>query len=600
MHLKKNECIHTLFLDAVATTPHLPAVKYYKQVVSYFEINQFSNYVASVLTSNGVKPGDRIGISLQRHVGMIAVLLGILKCGATYVPLDPSLPRERLLFMINDAQLKKIITQNSILSRIPEPHKQNILLIEPDTDYKKSVTEFNPPTVSSDSIAYIMYTSGSTGKPKGVKVPHKSVVNFLHSMKSRPGIEKSDSVLAITTISFDISVLEIFLPLVSSACAIVLDHDSIRDGTKLVSAINQYSPDIIQGTPSFWRLLLASGWTGQPNVKALCGGESLSPDLVKIMYPKVGQLWNMYGPTETTVWSTCYHIINPEEKIFIGYPIANTSVYVLDTHLQQVAVGNPGELYIGGDGLSDGYHNNPDLTKEKFIRNPFATGLLYRTGDLAQFHPNGALEYIGRIDNQVKIRGFRIELTEIEHVLLDNENILQCAVITNEYGPDDIRIVLFYTLKFDCNQTEEQIRSYLKKYLPEYMLPQQLIRIDSLPMTHSGKVDRTALKKRIVNNSEKSMAISTKTDAELYLYTLWEKLLKTSSIGITDNFFELGGTSLLAAKAITRIRNDTGIEISFNTLVLETFGQIVSKLSFSKIKQRHTFTNTILKLIRKP
>ncbi|RPJ23010.1 MAG: amino acid adenylation domain-containing protein, partial [Chloroflexi bacterium] len=414
-------CIHDLIQEQVQRTPNAIAVRFEEESLTYKELNKRAEAVAGTLRAYGIKPGTLVGLFVNRSLEILVGLLGVLKAGGAYLPLDPSFPSERLAFMLVDSQASMILTQSTLLSRLPENKAQVICLDDLDqplpTKRKKSYS------AKPDDLAYIIYTSGSTGQPKGVQIHHQAVVNFLCSMRERLGINADDTLLAVTTLSFDIAVLELLLPLTVGAQVVIASSEVATDGALLAQALTDSQATFMQATPASWRSLLEAGWKGKAKLKILCGGEALTNDLAERLLERGAQVWNLYGPTETTIWSTIYRV-TPDfnsgisNTISIGRPIANTQIYILDSNLQPVPVGVIGDLYIGGDGLSRGYLNRPELTAERFIANPFdSASLIYKTGDIARYLPDGNIEFLGRSDQQVKVRGFRIETGEVEVAL---------------------------------------------------------------------------------------------------------------------------------------------------------------------------------------
>jgi acyl-CoA synthetase (AMP-forming)/AMP-acid ligase II/acyl carrier protein len=397
-------------------------------------------------------------------------------------------------------------------------------------------------------------------------------------MKQSPGLTAKDTLLAVTTISFDIAVLELYLPLTVGAKIVLVSREVAVDGIKLLSLLKEANANVMQATPATWRLLLASGWNEHSDIKILCGGETLSQGLANELLDKGSSLWNMYGPTEATVWATTYqvtsHFLDKSQKaaVLIGKPIDNTQIYILDQYFQPVPIGVRGELYIGGVCLARGYLNRPDLNSEKFIANPFSdnpNSRLYRTGDIAKYLPNGEIEYIGRIDNQVKIRGFRIELGEIETSLAKYPYILEVAVIVREDSPDDKRIVAYIVPHYDAQElTVKNLSDFLGQNLPQYMLPSSFVMLDSFPMTPNGKVDRKALPAPDISSVLIGKEfIAPSNPAEEFLASLWMEVLGMQQLlSIHDNFFELGGHSLLAMQVISRCREEFSVELTLQSL----------------------------------
>ncbi|MEH2437585.1 MAG: amino acid adenylation domain-containing protein [Nostoc sp.] len=464
----KDICIHQWFESQVKSTPTKVAVIFEDKQLTYQELNCRANQLAHYLQTLKVEAEVLVGICLERSLDMVIGLLGILKAGGAYVPLDPAYPQERLAFMIEDSQMPILITQRQFLNRLPA-HKSNVVLLDSDEQLFAQASDQNPRSnITGENLAYTIYTSGSTGKPKGVQINHKSVVNFLYAMSQQPGITEQDTLLAVTTICFDIAALEIYLPLIVGARVVLVSREVTLNPQQLAQGIERSRATIMQATPATWQLLLASGWHGNKQLKILCGGESLSRGLANQLLEKVGSVWNMYGPTETTVWSTACKVEPSNSRILIGRPIANTQIYVLDHLLRRqgdpiklVPIGMPGELCIGGVGLARGYLNRPELNKEKFILNPLSeepNARLYTTGDLARYLPDGNIELLGRIDNQVKIRGFRIELEEIEAVINQHPAVRESVVIGRQDLSDDKRLVAYVVPNLQQPESQQHLQ----------------------------------------------------------------------------------------------------------------------------------------------
>jgi amino acid adenylation domain-containing protein/thioester reductase-like protein len=446
--------IHQMFEQQSLQTPNAIAVTFEGQQLTYQELNHKANQVAHYLQSLGVKPETLVGVCIERSLEMLIALLGVLKAGGAYIPLDPSYPTDRLAFMIEDAQLPILLTEQAQLAKLPQTSAHVVILetdhIEIDRQSVASVTS----EVNSDNVAYTIYTSGSTGKPKGVQVLHGGVVNFLESMRQSPGVTAADTLLAVTTISFDIAVLELFLPLIVGAKIVLVSREVAADGVRLAQVIAESNTTLMQATPATWRLLLEIGWRGDTQIKLLCGGEAMTRNLADRLLERCGSLWNMYGPTETTVWSAVFQVQPGVEAISIGYPIANTQIYFIDQQcqrkgdvLRQVEIGEAGELHIGGDGLARGYLNRAELTESRFVPDPFSTtpgARLYKTGDLARLAADGSIQYIGRIDNQVKVRGYRIELGDIEAAIGQHPHVAEAAVVVREDNVGEKRLVAYF------------------------------------------------------------------------------------------------------------------------------------------------------------
>jgi malonyl CoA-acyl carrier protein transacylase len=442
-----HKCFHQLFEEQVTRTPDAVAVVFKHRQLTYRELNQRANKLAHYLLKNGVEPEMLVGICIERSLDMLIGLLGILKAGGAYVPLDPTYPKDRLSYMLEDANVHVLLTHSTLvkghLSFLlkTENSKERLTIISLDTDKRISQQSQDNPFsgVLPENLAYTIYTSGSTGKPKGVQIPHCALVNFLNAMRQSPGLTDKDTLLAVTTISFDIAGLELYLPLTVGAKIVLASHDVAASGQLLGKLIKSSGTTVMQATPATWYLLLAAKWEGNPQLKILIGGEALPKELANQLLDKVGSVWNMYGPTEATIWSTIYQVpsvgdLNSETPESIGRPIANTQIYILNSHLQPVPIGVAGELHIGGAGLARGYRHRPELTNEKFIANPFDSNnnRLYKTGDLARYLPDGNIEFLGRIDHQVKVHGFRIELGEIEAVLNRHPAVHQSVVVVQK------------------------------------------------------------------------------------------------------------------------------------------------------------------------
>ncbi|MEG5138691.1 MULTISPECIES: amino acid adenylation domain-containing protein [unclassified Microcoleus] len=613
-------CLHQLIAQQAEVTPDKIAVSFEGQTLTYEELHQRSNQLANYLQQRGVKPDDLVGICVDRSLEMLVGLLGVLKAGGAYVPIDPNYPDDRVEYMIENSQAKVLLTQQQLVKSLPTEESLVICL---DTDWPLIAQESQEMPIASvtpENMAYVIYTSGSTGKPKGVQVLHRGAVNFLKSMREQPGICATDILLSVTTLSFDIAVLELFLPLTVGAQVVILSREAAMDGRKLLRTIAQLGITILQATPVTWRLLLESGWEGQSPMKMLSGGEAIPKELAAQLLTKGTELWNMYGPTETTVWSTVYQIKDPEQRILIGKPIANTDIYILDALLQPVPVGVAGELHIGGSGLARGYLQRDDLTTERFIPNPFReTERIYKTGDLARYLPDGNIECLGRLDFQVKIRGFRIELGEIESVLVKHSNVQQAVVIVREDFPGDKRLVGYIVALNNQNPTIQELRSLLKEYVPEYMVPSIFVFLEALPLTPNGKVDRKALpvpeqsrEAAIIPATQKALDLPAPTtqenpeqpgefaspqdDLEVQLINIWEQVLNISSISTTDNFFEMGGHSLLAISLMREIEKTYKKELPLPILFQSP---TIHQLAHTLRKQRLSSSSQALVTIQK-
>ncbi|HEX2188606.1 MAG TPA: amino acid adenylation domain-containing protein, partial [Longimicrobiaceae bacterium] len=556
----RERCIHELFADQAARTPGAVAVVSGGDALTYAELERRSDRLARRLAAVGVRPETPVGVCLERGADMVVALLGVLKAGGAYLPLDPSYPAERLAYMLGDSGAPVLLTQSSLAGALPAFGGAR-LCVDEEADEPAGA-----PAAAADArnAAYVIYTSGSTGRPKGVVVPHRAVVNFLGSMRARPGLSAEDTLLAVTTLSFDIAGLELFLPLTTGARVVVADRETASDGARLRDALAASGATVMQATPATWRMLLEAGWEGTPGLKALCGGEALPRDLAEGIAARCAELWNLYGPTETTIWSTAGRVEPGAGAVSIGGPIANTQVYLLDGGLEPVPAGVAGELYVGGDGVTRGYLGRPELTAERFV--PDALGgepgaRLYRTGDRVRWTADGRLEYLGRTDHQVKVRGFRIELGEVEAALREHARVGEAVAVVREDAPGDRRLVAYVTGEA---ATPAELRAHLRERLPEHMVPGAFVALERLPLTANGKVDRRALPAPELGAA--GAYVAPRTATEEVLAGIFAEVLGAARVGAEDGFFELGGHSLLAMRAVSRVRQALGTELPLRAL----------------------------------
>jgi surfactin family lipopeptide synthetase A len=566
----RDQCVHQLFEARAARTPNATAVVLENEQIDYCELNRRANQLAHHLLKLGVGPDVLVAICVERSLNMVVGLLGVLKAGGAYVPLDPAYPDERLSFMLEDAEVSVLLTQSRLVERLPQRGARVVCL---DTDWHAVAKESgeNPASKATpENLAYVIYTSGSTGKPKGVQIPHRAVVNFLTSMSQKPGMTSADRLLAVTTLSFDIAGLEIYLPLILGASVEIVSREVSSDGSQLLSKLASSGATVLQATPATWRMLLEAGWEGNHRLKALCGGEAVSRKLADQLRQKSGSLWNMYGPTETTIWSTTAEVQPGAGAVPLGQPIANTQIFILDKVLQPVPVGVAGELHIGGEGLARGYLKRPELTAEKFISNPFSPepdSRLYKTGDLVRYLLNGDIEFLGRIDHQTKIRGFRIELGEIEALLRQHRAISETVVVVREDSPGDQRLVAYFVPAQESAPTAAELRDFLREKLPEYMVPSAFVTLMAMPLTPNGKVNRRALPRPDrADLAPKERSGAPRDVLESQLAKIWESVLGVRPIGVKDNFFEVGGHSLLAVRMLQRVEQALGKKLPIATL----------------------------------
>ena len=565
--------VESLFFAQAATTPDRIALCSGGQAWTYAELATRTRMMAAALRTRGIGANDLVGVSLDRGADMIAAILGVLASGAGYVPLDPAFPRERLEFMAADAGLALLLTESKHVATMQFDAARTLVIDAPDAlDPAHAGFTAIEAGADTESVAYVIYTSGSTGKPKGVRVPHRSVVNFLSSMRNQPGLEASDRLLAVTTLSFDIAVLEIFMPLSVGAMLVLASGAESKDGRELAGLLDQHEITVMQATPATWRMLVEIGWQRRPGFKALCGGEPLPAALAAELLKRCDSLWNLYGPTETTVWSTLARIEDPVHGISIGRPIDNTTVWILDEHAAVCPMGVPGEIAIGGAGVTLGYLDRPDLTADRFIADPFsdtAGALLYRTGDRGRWRNDGLLEHLGRLDHQVKLRGFRIELGEIETNLARHSEINQVVAMVREDRPGDQRLVAYLTAQpaGAAEIDDATLRTYLRATLPDYMIPQHFVRLDSIPLLPNGKINRARLPAPTVAHAEQVQEhVGPRNEQERRVAAAMESVLSLAGIGVHDDFFALGGHSLLAARLTAQLGREFKLLLSLGLL----------------------------------
>jgi len=619
----KDKCLHQLFEDQVQRAPEAVAVVFADEQLTYCQLNQRADRLAGELRGLGVGPEVRVALCVQRSLEMMVGLLGILKAGGCYVPLDPAYPKERLAFMLEDSQAPIVVTQDRLQAHFNfEASKLKLLCLDGPrfplarTPHPSRVAQAgsNRPAASGKSkptdLAYLIYTSGSTGQPKGVMVAHRNVINFFAGMDRLLGPDPGVW-LAVTSISFDISVLELFWTLARGfkvilqteeaglpTAAFPLNHSGNGVRTQsLPEQILKHGVTHLQCTPSLARALVLAP-ESLPALRSLrrllLGGEALPPSLAQQLHDLLpGRLYNLYGPTETTVWSAAHRVDYNDNTVPIGRPIANTEIYLLDRHQQLVPIGVPGELLIGGDGVARGYLNRPELTAEKFIRHPFNAdpdARLYRTGDLARYRSDGAIEFLGRIDNQVKLRGHRIELGEIETVLARASGVREAVVALREDVPGDERLAAYLVTSPEHPPAIADLRHCLREKLPSHMIPSAFVVLDRLPLTPNGKVDRRKLPKP--ENRHPGLAtsfVSPRTELEKAIAKIWQELLRVEKVGLHDNFFDLGGHSLLMTQVISRVREAFQVELPIRTFfespTVAALGRVIEEMLVEEIQQ---------------
>lgn len=546
-----------VFEEQAARTPDAIAIRMNDQSVTYRELMNRVNRLASMLWNKGVRQEQFVGICMDRSIEMVTSMIAVLKAGAAYIPLDPTYPRERLNYMIEDAQPSIVLVNSGELPFTVKVDTVHIQKVQGEGDLSQLKV-----TPSPHQAAYMIYTSGSTGKPKGVVIEMAGLMNFLKSMGQNFKLNEKERLLAITTISFDISVLEIFLPLLNGASIVLASKEEVQDPQRLAEIIKQENITMMQATPVVWQYLVKSSPNVLNGLRVLVGGEALSTSLANELSRARCEVYNMYGPTETTVWSTMTRIPADIDNLpSLGKPIHQTQLYVLDAMLQPVPAGVMGELYIAGQGLARGYFKRQDLTAERFVANPYGPkgSRMYRTGDLVKWNADGTLQYISRSDHQIKIRGFRIELGEIEAKITKHEEVKQAVVIVREDVPGDKRIVAYIVGEVD----HQQLLDSLKAELPEYMVPSFIVQLDEMPLTNNEKIDRKRLPKPSMNTEQKK---EPQTELETTLCALFEEVLSIEQVGIDEDFFRLGGHSILATQLLLKIRHELRVNISISMI----------------------------------
>lgn len=537
--------------------------------------------IAAALQAQGVAPGQFVAVCVERGPDLPAALLGVLRTGAAYLPLDPDFPEDRLAYMLADSNATMVVTEGALAARLGTTCRA-VLLEEICAAQRPQ-----PVAHGANDAAYMIYTSGSTGTPKGVVIGHASLCNFLDSMAREPGLGPEDALLAVTTPSFDIAGLELFLPLVQGARLVIAERDTTFDGVRLATQLHDESITVMQATPATWRILLCAGWVGRPGFRALCGGEPLPRDLAGALLPRVAQLWNLYGPTETTIWSTVWRVSTASDPIRIGKPITNTRCYVLDARGHLLPRGAVGELWIGGAGVAIGYHQREELDAERFLPDPFFSrpgARMYRTGDLARWTSSGDLECLGRSDFQVKLRGYRIELGEIEHALTALPGINECVCGVRERSPDDPHLVAWLRADPGTPIDGKDLRTALARSLPAYMLPQHFLEIAQLPRLPNGKLDRKSLPDPFVRAPAGPVfaagvaPLAPMSPTQAIVADIWIRVLGSDRIGREDRFIDLGGHSLLAVQAAAAIHEALGVRMPLRSLMMDSLERVAARI----------------------
>jgi amino acid adenylation domain-containing protein len=562
--------LHDLFCEQAARTPDAVAVACGTDRMTFAELDRASNRLARELDELGSRPGSLVGVCLERSVGLVCALLGVLKTGAAYVPIEPTYPPQRQRFMLTDAGAELLVTQDG-LGAVIDADVRAVLHVDRDTSRIAARSDAPLPRreerSNPEALAYVIYTSGSTGVPKGVEIRHRSVANLIAHMRRAPGIGPGDVLANLTTPAFDLSVPDWYLPLTTGARLEIVPGEATLDGVALADWLARTGATFVQATPTTWQLLVDAGWKGSPSLKIVCGGEALPRALADELLTR-GSLWHMYGPTETTVWSSILALGPGDGPLPLGGPISNTRFYVLDASRQPVPIGVPGELHIGGEGVARGYHARAELTDEKFVDDPFGgPGRLYRTGDLLRWREDGTLEFHGRIDQQVKLRGFRIELGEIEAVLDGHPAVAGSVAVVREDAPGDQRLVAYVVAAgAEAPGVDELIR-LLRSRLPPFMVPSAFVTLDAFPVTVNGKLDRASLPPPTGTRPELARSYAApETPVQESLAAIIGDVLGLDRVGIDDDFFALGGHSLLAMKVLARIEAEIGLDLNIGLM----------------------------------
>jgi amino acid adenylation domain-containing protein len=567
----RDRCLHELFEEQARRVPDSVAVSAPGGRLTYAELNERANRLAHRLIELGAGPGQRVAICLERTPALLVGLLGILKSGAAYVPLDPAYPAGRLAAMLEDAGTDLLVTERRLLGQLP-PHGARAVPLDDDAEFSGRAAADPPHRATPDDLAYVIFTSGSTGRPKGVMVPHRGVVNLMADLARRMPLTERDVFPALASFAFDMCIPELYLALTVGARVLLAPREVSADGQRLLAELTANGATVLHATPTTWDLLLQAGWRGTPPWRMFIGAEALPPELAARLVEVGGPLCNFYGPTETTVWSSS-HTLGPGDSVAVGRPLANTQIYILDRRLRSVPIGVPGEVYIGGVGVTRGYLGRPDFTAERFVPDPFGGvpgARMYRTGDLGHFRPDGVLDLLGRADRQVKVRGYRIELGDIEAALTEHPGVRQAAVTVREDTPGDKRIVGYLVSAGPSAPPPAELRGFLQKRLPDYMVPSAFVDLDAFPLSPNGKVDRRNLPAPgpapVRPESER---VPPCNPVEEEVARVWSEVLRTGPVSVHDNFFEMGGHSLLVIRLVTRLRELFQVDLPLRT-VFET------------------------------
>lgn len=586
----RNACLHELVEDQVKRTPDAVAAVFDDEKLTYRQLDERANGVAARLTALNPQRG-LVAIYLERSLDMLVGMLAILKSGAAYLALDRAHPARRLSLMLEDSKAMALLTDSRLLATLRDPPARVVCI---DGDPAGEFDQVKPrPAVNAEDLAYVLYTSGSTGTPKGVCISHRSVVNLLTAVARELGMGSGDTIMAITTYAFDIAVIELWLPLVTGARLVMASSEVAADGRRLVALVERSDITIMQATPATWQMIIDAGWRGDPELRAVSTGETLSLQLAESLLERAATVWNMYGPTETTVWSTGVRV-QRGVPLTIGRPIANNRIYILGRGRQPVPVGVTGELAIAGDGVGAGYLNRPGLTSEQFVPDPFvANKRMYLTGDLARYLPDGQIEHLGRLDHQIKIRGFRVEPGEIEAALTAAPNVAEAVVVAQDHELVGTRLIA-YVVPTGAPPQPSDLRSRLRATLPAYMVPSVFVILEALPLSANGKIDRAALPEpSMTHDAGAARNVAPRNAGEQRMANIWAEVLDVRKVGIDEDFFELGGHSLLALRVLAEVERELGIElplISFFDSTSVTVASLAAEVEITRKQESDTGT----------
>lgn len=576
------ECVTESVARHARERPTAPAIVSGARELSYGELDAWTNRIARELAARGLRRGGLVGVVLERSAQLLPALLGVLRAGGAYVPVDPAYPAARLAFILEQAAAQVILTQSSLVEGLPCSDTPLLLLDGDRSSIERQDPQAMESKVELDDLAYVIFTSGSSGRPKGAMLAHRGLANLLREMARTPRLAAGEVMLGVTTPAFDLSVPDLYLPLSTGATLVLASAEQAADPRELALLIEAHGVDLLQATPSTWRMLLDGGWSGRRSLRAVTGGEALPPALARELLERVAELWNFYGPTEATVWSTCVRITDPTQ-ITIGRELPGVSARIVDADGEPVPDGTAGELLIGGVQVARGYLGRPDLTAERFIPDRFsdvAGALLYRTGDQARRRSDRAIDFLGRLDHQVKLRGYRIELGEIESVLEEHYSVAEAvAIVSSETPPREPRLLAYVVPARGSEVEPEKLRDALQARLPAYMIPATICPLERMPLTPNGKVDRRALPAPELDREREQVMPRTPLEAELL--GLWREALGIDSIGVTDDFFELGVDSLTAGRLFARIERFYGQRLPigslFQTPTIERLAALLSE-----------------------